>query len=126
MSEECYRESDNLSEVEKAKNFISDNCTEIEKESEKLALLSNSVRLKIVLLLKNFNKLCVCDLVEILEINQSAISQHLRKLKDGGILNKTREGLTIYYFIDELNNPDLIGLLEKIFLFKESTIKKPN
>ncbi len=119
MSEECYRESDNLSEVEKAKNFISDNCTEIEKESEKLALLSNSVRLKIVLLLKNFNKLCVCDLVEILEINQSAISQHLRKLKDGGILNKTREGLTIYYFIDEVNNPDLIGLLEKIFLFKE-------
>ena len=54
MSEECYRESSNISEVEKAKSFISDNHLEIEKESEKLALLSNSVRLKIVLLLKNF------------------------------------------------------------------------
>ena len=115
MSEECYRESSNISEVEKAKSFISDNHLEIEKESEKLALLSNSVRLKIILLLK----LCVCDIGEILEVNQSAISQHLRKLKDGGILNKSREGLTIYYFIDEVNNPDLIGLLEKIFLFKE-------
>lgn len=119
MSEQCYRESSNINEVEKAKNFIFNNHLKIEKESERLALLSNSVRLKIVLLLKNFNKLCVCDLSEILEVNQSAISQHLRKLKDGGILDKTREGLTIYYFIDEVNNPNLIGLLEKIFLFKK-------
>lgn len=119
MSEQCYRESSNINEVEKAKNFIFNNHLKIKKESERLALLSNSVRLKIVLLLKNFNKLCVCDLSEILEVNQSAISQHLRKLKDGGILDKTREGLTIYYFIDEVNNPNLIGLLEKIFLFKK-------
>lgn len=119
MSEQCCRESNNSTEVEKAKDFIFENCTVIEKESEKLALISNSVRLKIVLLLKNFKKLCVCDLSEILEVNQSAISQHLRKLKDGGILNKSREGLTIYYYIDEVNNPDLIGLLEKIFFFKE-------
>lgn len=119
MSEECYREASNKSEVEKAKSFIFDNHVEIESKSEKLALLSNSVRMKIVLLLKNFNKLCVCDLSEILEVNQSAISQHLRKLKDGGILNKSREGLTIYYFIDESNNPNLSGLLEKIFSFKE-------
>lgn len=118
MSEKCYRELDNSSEVEKAKNFITNNCVEIERESEKLSLLSNSIRLKIVLLLKNFNKLCVCDLSEILEVNQSAVSQHLRKLKDGGILNKTKEKLTIYYYIDEVNNPYLIGLLEKIFLFK--------
>ena len=72
-----------------------------------------------MLLLKNFNNLCVCDLSEILEVNQSAISQHLRKLKDGGILNKKREGLTIFYFIDDVRNPDLLGLLEKIFLVKE-------
>jgi DNA-binding transcriptional ArsR family regulator len=118
MQEKCIRENDNNIEVDKAQQFIKSNYKSIEKEADKLALLSNSVRLKIVLLLKNFNKLCVCDLSEILEVNQSAISQHLRKLKDGGILGKTREGLTIYYFIDETNNPDLIGLIEKIFLFK--------
>lgn len=119
MSEQCHRESSNNNEVEKAKIFICNNLNKIEKESEKLALLSNAVRLQIVLLLKNFNKLCVCDLSEILNVKQSAISQHLRKLKDGGILNKSRDGLTIYYFIDEVNNPDLIGLLNKIFLLKE-------
>lgn len=116
MEETCSRKYGNVIEVEKAKTFIKNNSLEIEKEAEKLALLSNGVRLKIVLLLKNFHKLCVCDLSEILEVNQSAISQHLRKLKDGGILDKTREGLTIYYFIDEKNNPDLLGLIEKIFL----------
>lgn len=119
MSEECYREASNISEVQKAKSFISNNQVYIEKESAKLALLSNSVRLKIVLLLQNFDKLCVCDLSEILEVNQSAVSQHLRKLKDGGILNKIREGLTIYYFIDEEKNPSLLGLLDKIFVFEE-------
>lgn len=119
MVETCSREHENIIEVEKAKDFIKDNSLEIEKEAEKLALLSNSIRLKIVLLLKNFHKLCVCDLSEILAVNQSAISQHLRKLKDGRILGKKREGLTIYYFIDEINNPDLLGLLEKIFFIKE-------
>jgi len=119
MEEQCSRENDNCIEVKQAKQFIKENSKSIDKEADKLALLSNSVRLKIVLLLKNFKKLCVCDLSEILEVNQSAISQHLRKLKDGGILAKTREGLTIYYFIDEVNNPDLLGLIEKIFLFKD-------
>lgn len=119
MEEKCYRESENTQEIQKAKLFISKNSSNIEKEAEKLALLSNSVRLKIVLLLKHFKKLCVCDLGEVLEVNQSAISQHLRKLKDGGILGKIREGLTIYYFIDEKNNPDLLGLIDKIFLLKE-------
>jgi ArsR family transcriptional regulator, lead/cadmium/zinc/bismuth-responsive transcriptional repressor len=35
------------------------------------------------------------------------------------ILNKKRDGLTIYYFIDEAKNPDLSGLLEKIFFWRE-------
>lgn len=118
MEEKCSRDDENTLEVEKARQFILNNTLVIEKEAEKLALLSNSVRLKIVLLLKNFKKLCVCDIGEILEVNQSAISQHLRKLKDGGILSKAREGLTIYYFIDEVKNPDLLGLIEKIFLNK--------
>lgn len=66
MAEQCIRENDNNIEVAQAKQFIKDNCKSIDKEADKLALLSNSVRLKIVLLLKNFNKLCVCDLSEIL------------------------------------------------------------
>jgi DNA-binding transcriptional ArsR family regulator len=118
MEEKCSRDYENTIEVEKAKTFIKENSIAIDKEAEKLALLSNGVRLKIILLLKNFHKLCVCDLSEILGVNQSAISQHLRKLKDGGILGKNKEGLTIYYFIDEQNNPNLLGLLEKIFFTK--------
>ena len=108
MDEQCSREEENNLEVKKAKQFIKENTIAIDTQAAKLALLSNSVRLKIVLLLKNFKKLCVCDLSDILEVNQSAISQHLRKLKDGGILGKARDGLTIYYFIDEINNPKLL------------------
>lgn len=119
MDEKCSREENNSVEVKRAKRFIEDNANTIESEAERLALLSNSVRLKIVLLLKNFDKLCVCDISEILGVKQSATSQHLRKLKDGGILNKKRVGLTIYYFIDERSNIDFLSLIEKIFAYKE-------
>jgi len=118
MEENCHRNATNDIEVEKAKQFIDSNNSVIEREAERLALLSSSVRLKIVLLLANFQKLCVCDLSTILKVKQSAISQHLRKLKDGGILNKNREGLTIYYYIDIQKNPDILGLLNTLFRMK--------
>jgi ArsR family transcriptional regulator len=34
-------------------------------------------------------------------MNQSPISQHLRKLKDVGLLENKREGLTIFYSIPQ-------------------------
>jgi DNA-binding transcriptional ArsR family regulator len=40
---------------------------------------------------------CVCDLAEVLELSDSAISQHLRKLKDRNIVKTRRQGQTIFY-----------------------------
>ena len=41
--------------------------------------------------------LCVCDLADILQITIPAISQHMRKLKDGNALQTRRSGQTIFY-----------------------------
>ncbi|MDX1479213.1 MAG: metalloregulator ArsR/SmtB family transcription factor, partial [Saprospiraceae bacterium] len=43
--------------------------------------------------------LCVCDLSDVLEMKIPAVSQHLRKLKDAGLLEPRREGTVIYYNI---------------------------
>ena len=51
-----------------------------------LSLTGNEVRLKIVFLLQQENELCPCDLSDILGMTIPAISQHLRKLKDGNII----------------------------------------
>jgi len=62
-----------------------------------LGTCGNIQRLKILYLLNAHKEMCVCDLAEVLEITDSAVSQHLRKLKDKNIVKSRRKGQTIYY-----------------------------
>lgn len=68
-----------------------------------LALAGNEVRLKIAYLLEEEKELCPCDLSDILGMSVPAISQHLRKLKDGNIVTTRKEGQTIYYSLVQKN-----------------------
>ncbi len=65
--------------------------------AESLDVAGNLQRLKILYLLHAHKEMCVCDLAEVLELTDSAASQHLRKLKDKNIVEPRREGQTIYY-----------------------------
>ncbi|MBU3015920.1 metalloregulator ArsR/SmtB family transcription factor [Poseidonibacter lekithochrous] len=81
-------------------------------EKEKLfSLLGSEVRLKIIYLLLKYEKLCVCDISEILQMNQSPISQHLRKLKDAEILISKREGILINYYVNSSYKAKLSSLM---------------
>lgn len=62
-----------------------------------LSLAGNEARLKILYLLEEERELCPCDLADILGMSIPAVSQHLRKLKDGNIVETRKEGQTIYY-----------------------------
>lgn len=81
-----------------------------------LAVAGNSQRLKILYLLHAHHEMCVCDLAEVLELTDSAVSQHLRKLKDRNLVKTRRDGQTIFYslvsniFITNLQ--DMFGLDE--------------
>ncbi|MFN3666011.1 MAG: ArsR/SmtB family transcription factor [Sediminibacterium sp.] len=68
-----------------------------------LALAGNEVRLKIIYLLEEEKELCPCDLADILGMSIPAVSQHLRKLKDGNIVETRKEGQTIYYTLTQKN-----------------------
>ncbi len=68
-----------------------------------LALTGNEVRLKIIYLLEEESELCPCDLADILGMTIPAVSQHLRKLKDGNIVETRKEGQTIYYTLTQEN-----------------------
>lgn len=82
-----------------------------EKMSKLLSIAGNQVRLKILFLLKMENELCPCDLADILEMSVPAISQHIRKIKDAGIITSRREGQTLYYSLNE----DETDILNTIF-----------
>ena len=73
------------------------------KLSNILALAGNEARLKIVYLLEEEKELCPCDLADILGMSIPAVSQHLRKLKDGNIVETRKEKQTIYYTLTQEN-----------------------
>ena len=58
--------------------------------------LSDETRLRIYLLLLK-GELCVCELVNILNMEQSRISHSLRILKEAGLVDNRREGKWIIY-----------------------------
>jgi len=78
-----------------------------------LSLAANDVRLKILYLLEEEKELCPCDLSDILGMSIPAISQHLRKMKDGGIIQARKEGQTIYYSL----TPEHLKMLRSLFKY---------
>lgn len=72
----------------------------IEDVSNVLKLLSDKTRLSIVAVLDH-QECCVCEFVEAFDMSQPSISQHLRKLKVGGILNETKKGQWVYYSLNK-------------------------
>jgi ArsR family transcriptional regulator len=73
-------------------------------DSEKLArifrLLSVDTRVRMIQLLKR-RSLCVNALARSLELTAAAVSQHLRVLRDAGIVTADKQGYFVHYRINE-------------------------
>ncbi len=69
--------------------------------SEMFKVLGVETRVKIIELLKTKGPLGVKYIAEILEITPSAVSQHLKVLRQAGLVNNERNGYWIPYMIDE-------------------------
>lgn len=84
---------------------------QVEEASVVLKLLGDKTRLTMLKLLSE-HECCVCELVELFKISQSAISQHLRKLKDIKLVKEERRGQWIFYSINE--HSDMYDLLQTV------------
>jgi ArsR family transcriptional regulator len=62
--------------------------------------LSNPNRVKIVKMLQH-DELCVCEIKEALGISQPTVSKNLKILEEAGLLNSRKEGLWVYYRLDD-------------------------
>ena len=119
--ESCIRDCANVNLINRAIEDVSLYNDQIEISSKLFNLVGNETRLKILFIIKNEKEVCVCDLSDILNISVSAISQQLRKLKDGNLLKKRKDGQTIYYTLNE----DWAEIIEHLFtLFNSILIKK--
>jgi len=61
--------------------------------------LSDPIRLRILALIAHETELCVCELVEALEMPQPKISRHCRALNEANIVNSRREAQWVLYSI---------------------------
>lgn len=59
--------------------------------------LADELRLKILMLIKRHDELCVCDLTDALEASQPKVSRHLALLRNAGMLSDRRQGQWVYY-----------------------------
>ncbi len=63
--------------------------------------LSHPARIAILKLLIK-KEACICgDIVEVLPLSQSTVSQHLKELKEAGLIKGDIEGTKVCYCIDE-------------------------
>lgn len=93
----CIRVFADQAQISECKTKLKANSRFFSQLGKVLVLAGNEVRLKILYLLEEENELCPCDLSDILGMSIPAVSQHLRKLKDGGVIESRRVGQTIYY-----------------------------
>ena len=107
----CIRIEADAKQIMTCREVVQDMDNSFVDLSNILSLTGNPVRLKILYLLNREEHLCVCDLSDILEMNVSAISQHLRKLKDRHIIDSRKEAQTIFYSIKK----DKLALLMPFF-----------
>ena len=99
----CIRVLADQAQISECKTKLKANSNSFSQLSKVLELAGNEVRLKILYLLEEEDELCPCDISDILGMSIPAVSQHLRKLKDGNIIQSRREGQTIYYSLTQEN-----------------------
>jgi ArsR family transcriptional regulator len=73
---------------------------EIYDVAELFKVLGDQTRVKILFTLIK-DEMCVCDIAELLEMSQSAISHQLRVLKQARLVKYRREGKTVYYSVSD-------------------------
>jgi DNA-binding transcriptional ArsR family regulator len=80
-----------------------------------LKLLANENRLLILCRLVVAGEMSVGDLAEAVDLSQSALSQHLAKMREDDLVATRREAQTVFYRIADPNAARLLALLKDIY-----------
>ena len=84
---------------------------ELQHLADTFQILASPTRLRIVEALARA-ELCVCDLSAVVEVSESAVSHHLRHLRQMRIVRFRKEGRMAYYRLDD----DHVGALFRLGL----------
>ena len=80
-----------------------------------LRAMANERRLMILCKLVEWGEANVTSLSEAVGLSQSALSQHLAKMREEGLLATRREAQTVFYHLADKNAARLLKLLKSIY-----------
>ena len=76
--------------------------------AELYKVFGDSTRIKILYVLFE-SEMCVCDIAQLLNMSQSAISHQLRVLKQSRLVKFRREGKTVFYSLNDRHVEQIIN-----------------
>ena len=76
--------------------------------AELFKIFGDSTRIKILYVLFE-SEMCVCDIAQLLNMTQSAISHQLRALKQSKLVKYRREGKTVFYSLADGHVRTILG-----------------
>ncbi len=89
-----------------------------------LRALANERRLMILCKLVEWGEASVGALAEAVGLSQSALSQHLAKMRDEAIVTTRREAQTIWYRIADARTEALLGHLQQLYCPPDGSARK--
>ncbi|GAB3819552.1 metalloregulator ArsR/SmtB family transcription factor [Pontibacter rugosus] len=89
----------------------------LDKAAYVLKCVAHPVRISIIDLLEQRERLTVSQLQEVLSIEQSLLSHHLTNMRDKGIVKTQREGKNVYYSLTDTTITTIIECIKgsKVF-----------
>lgn len=83
--------------------------------AELLKVLANEQRLLILCRLAMDREVSVGEIAESVDLGQSALSQHLARMREEGLIAARKEGLCVFYRIADRNLSRLLVTLKSIY-----------
>lgn len=84
----------------------------LERTAYVLKCVAHPVRLGIIDLLQQGERLTVSELQGILTIEQSLLSHHLTNMRDKGVVDMQREGKNVFYFLTNTSVTTIIDCIK--------------
>ncbi|MCX2740128.1 ArsR/SmtB family transcription factor [Pontibacter anaerobius] len=83
----------------------------LERAAYVLKCVAHPVRISIIDLLEQRERLTVSQLQEVLQVEQSLLSHHLTNMRDKGVVDTQRQGKHVYYSLTDSAITNIISCI---------------
>lgn len=93
----CIRAEADARMIDRQRKALKASGEALTAQAAQWSAAGNAVRASILFILHNEQELCPCDISDILGMSVPAVSQHLKRLRETGLIAGRKEGVMIFY-----------------------------